>query len=78
VPPELCQPRLVALKHEPRDDWNDPRPFDMFLASPQFGLQPWPERAVPLDEAIARGMQQPAPKVAEPTGKVNKKSAPRK
>jgi ATP-dependent exoDNAse (exonuclease V) beta subunit len=78
VPPELCQARPAALKYEPRDDWDDPRPFDMFLASPQFGLQPWPQRAVPLDEAIARVRQQTALKMAEPTGKAVKKGAPRR
>jgi hypothetical protein len=70
VAPELCFATSVKVKYEPRDAWDDPHPFEAFLASPQFALQPWPQRAVPLDEAIAR--------VAEHSQKGKKKPPTRK
>jgi hypothetical protein len=66
----------VTVKYEPREEWDEPRSFEAFLASSQFVLQPWPERAVPLDEAMSKVKDQTSPgKAADHTGKKSSKKS---
>jgi hypothetical protein len=65
------------MKYEPCEEWEEPRSFDVFLGSPQFVLHPWPERVVPLDEAMFKAMEQAAPAGARDLGaKQTKKTRP--
>lgn len=43
---------FISVKYEPCDGWRDPHIFNAFLESPQYQLQPWPSRAVSLDDAM--------------------------
>jgi hypothetical protein len=59
----------VTMKYEPCEEWEEPRSFEAFLASPQFVLHPWPERAVLLDESISRVTEQAAKQTKKPAGR---------
>jgi hypothetical protein len=64
--PERPEVDLGFVNYQPRDNWEEPHPFAAFMANPQFGLQPWPQVPVPLDESIKRFLTKPVPERAEP------------
>ena len=48
-----------SVKVEKRDEFDPPRTFDSYLASPNFLLQGWPVKFVPFDEVVGKAMNPP-------------------
>ena len=56
------QPRFSA-----REMWDDPRPFDRFISSPNYQLLGWPTKAVALVDAIGGSSKEM--QIKPPSGK---------
>ena len=48
-----------SVQYNPRDEFDAPKSWDMFLSSPNYSLQPWPSKYVPMDEVINQAVNPP-------------------
>lgn len=47
---------FISVKYEPRDEFDAPKSFENFLSNPNYELQPWPQKYVPIDEVIGKAI----------------------
>ncbi|OHS94808.1 hypothetical protein TRFO_38992 [Tritrichomonas foetus] len=63
-----------SIKYEPRDEFDAPRSFENFLATPSYGLQPWPQKFIPFDEVIGKAINPPkVPAGPDKSGRAKRK-----